>query len=118
MDDYLFRNESNHGSNQDKPMDRKSVDRILKNICEEVGVNAKVSTHTLRKTFGYHQMIMSGNDLRKLILLQKIFGHLAVAQTLDYISITREEIEEAYLTLNLGGVEYYNKMDEAEEQAM
>ena len=118
MDDYLFRGESNRCGNQNKPMNRVSVDRILKSICEEVGVNAKVSTHTLRKTFGYHQMVMSGNDPRKLLLLQKIFGHSTVSQTLDYIGITREEIEDAYLTLNLGGVEYYNRLSEAEEQAI
>lgn len=118
MDDYLFRSESNHGGNQNKPMNRKSVDRIVKNMCEEVGVHAKVSTHTLRKTFGYHQMVMSGNDPRKLLLLQKIFGHSTVAQTLDYIGITREEIEDAYLTLNLGGVEYYKKIGEIVEKSV
>ena len=62
----------------------------------------RVSTHTLRKTFGYHQMVMSGNSQRKLIVLQKMFGHSSAAQTLDYIGITREEIDEAYRKLNLG----------------
>ena len=63
-----------------------------------------MSTHTLRKTFAYHQMVMSGNDPRKLLLLQKMFGHSTAAQTLDYIGITSEEIDEAYRRLNLGSV--------------
>lgn len=110
LDDYLFKSESNHGSNQNKPMTRMSVDRILKGIALELGLNIKVSTHTLRKTFGYHQMVMSGNDPRKLLLLQKIFGHSTAAQTLDYIGITSEEVAEAYNELNLGGWNCYNRL--------
>ena len=109
MDDYLFKSESNRGSNQNRPMTRMSVDRILKGIASDLNITTKVSTHTLRKTFGYHQMVMSGNDPRKLLLLQKMFGHSTAAQTLDYIGITSEEIEEAYLSLNLGGKTSYNR---------
>lgn len=102
MDDYLFRSNSNRGSNQNTPLSRMSVDRILKGIASELELPGKIATHSLRKTFGYHQMVMSGNDPRKLLLLQKIFGHSSAAQTLDYIGITREEIGEAYAQLNLG----------------
>lgn len=107
LDDYLFRSESNRGCNQNKPISRMSVDRILKGIAEDLHLDCKVATHTLRKTFGYHQMVMSGNDPRKLLLLQKIFGHSTSTQTLDYIGITREEIEEAYANLNLGSRSCY-----------
>ena len=102
LSDYMFRSQSNRGSNENVPISRMSVDRILKGIAKEVGLNMKVSTHTLRKTFAYHQMAMSGNDPRKLLLLQKILGHSSVSQTLDYIGITKEEIDEAYKALNLG----------------
>ena len=88
-------------------MDRKSVDRILKAIADELEIDCKVATHTLRKTFAYHQMLMSNNDPRKLLLLQKMFGHSSAAQTLDYIGITGEEIEEAYMNLNLGSGRSY-----------
>ena len=103
LSDYMFRSESNNGANLNKPMHRNSVERILKEAAQAVGLNIHVATHTLRKTFAYHQMLMSGNDPRKLLLLQKMFGHSTSAQTLDYIGITGEEIEEAYLKLNLGG---------------
>ena len=115
LSDYLFRGESNRCGNQNKPMSRVSVDRLLKGIAREVGLTAKVSTHTLRKTFGYHQMVMSGNDPRKLLLLQKMFGHSTAAQTLDYIGITSEEIEDAYRQLNLGSVNYYGRMGDLKE---
>lgn len=107
LDDYMFRGESNRCSNQNKPLTRCSVDRILKDIADNLNLECKIATHSLRKTFGYHQMLMSNNDPRKLLLLQKIFGHSSAAQTLDYIGITSEEIEEAYMNLNLGSRQHY-----------
>ena len=71
-----------------------------------------MATHSLRKTFAYHQMVTSGNDPRKL-LLQKMFGHSTAAQTLDYIGITGEEIEEAYHKLNLGSARHNYLVDSA-----
>lgn len=107
LSDYLFRSESNRCT-ENKPMHRNSADRILKGIADDLGLGNKMSTHSLRKTFAYHQMVMSNNDPRKLLLLQKMFGHSSAAQTLDYIGITGEEIEEAYRQLNLGSrTEHY-----------
>lgn len=106
MDDFLFRSESNRGVNSGKALDRKSVDRILKGIAEDCGLRIHFSSHSLRKTFGYHQMAMSGNDPRKLVLLQKMFGHSSMTKTLCYIGITDEEMTDAYRSLNLGGRDY------------
>ena len=102
LSDYLFRSESNNGAKENKPIHRNSVERILKGAAHDLALTMKVGTHTLRKTFGYHQMMIGGNDPRRLLLLQKMFGHSSVAQTLDYIGITEEEISEAYQELNLG----------------
>ena len=111
LSDYMFRSESNRCTSN-VPMSRMTVDRIMKSIKEEVGIAAKLSSHSLRKTFGYHQMVMSGNDPRKLLVLQKIFGHSTAMQTLDYIGITNDEIEEAYLNLNLAGRNAYNRFNQ------
>ena len=99
---YMFRSESHNGSNKNYPLTVKSMDRILKGIGDDLGLSAKISTHTLRKTFCYHQMLMSNNDPRKLMLLSKMLGHSSVSITLDYIGITGEEMEAAYRSLNLG----------------
>lgn len=107
LSDYMFRSESNRGSNKNQPLDRSTIDRLLKGIANDLDLTMKVSTHTLRKTFAYHQMVMSNNDPRKLLLLQKMLGHSSAAQTLDYIGITQEEIEEAYRNLNLGSRHNY-----------
>jgi len=102
LSDYMFRSESNRGSNKNEPVSRQGVDHMLRSLAKELDLTMKLSTHSLRKTWAYHQMVMSNNDPRKLLLLQKAMGHSSAAQTLDYIGITREEIEEAYRNLNLG----------------
>lgn len=104
LSDYMFRSESNNGSNNNKPMSKQAIDFMLKGIAHDLGLGNRMATHTLRKTFAYHQMVMSGNDSRKLLLLQKMFNHATPVQTLDYIGITSEEIDQAYKDLNLGSV--------------
>lgn len=101
FDDYLFQNRA-YNSGENQPLTRKSVHCILKDIAKDLNLNIQMSTHTLRKTFCYHQMMMSGNSQRKLLLLQKMLNHSSPAQTLDYIGITDDEMYEAYKGLNLG----------------
>lgn len=111
LSDYMFRSVSNNGSNLNEPISVRSIDRILKGIASDLDLSVKMSTHSLRKTFCYHQMLMSHNDSRKLMLLQKMLGHASPAQTLDYIGLTGEEIEEAYRTLNLGSIKHNYLVD-------
>lgn len=111
LSDYMFRSVSNRGGNVNAPLSVKSIDRILKGIADELDLSVKMSTHTLRKTFCYHQMLMSHNDSRKLLLLQKMLNHSSPVQTLAYIGITSEEIEDAYRKLNLGSVKHNYLVD-------
>lgn len=105
LSDFMFRSESNHGGNVNEPLSRCSVDRILKGIANDLSMNVRMSTHSLRKTFCYWTMVRGHNDPRTLLLLQKMLGHSSPAQTLDYIGITEEEIEDAYKKLNLGSMQ-------------
>lgn len=120
LSDFMFRSESNRGKDKNEPLSVKSIDRILKGVAADLDLSVKMSTHTLRKTFCYHQMVMSHNDTRKLLLLQKMLNHSSPAQTLDYIGITTEEIDEAYKQLNLGSANYNylidSCIDEVEER--
>ena len=116
LSDYMFRSQSNNGSNKNEPIDMRSVNGILYGIAKDLQLNVKLSSHSLRKTFCYHQMLMSNNDGRKLLLLQKMLGHFTPAQTLDYIGITSEEIEEAYRNLNLGSSSCNYLVDSAIEE--
>lgn len=111
LSDYMFRCEGNRGKNSGKPLTNMSIDRILKGIARDLDLNMHMSTHTLRKTFCFHQLAMSNNDTRKLLLLQKMLNHSSPAQTLDYIGITADEIREAYKSLNLGSKKYNYLME-------
>lgn len=102
LNNFMFKNESPNKKSVNEALTTRSIDRILSGIAKDLGLDMKVSTHTLRKTFCYHQMLMSHNDPRKLMLLQKMLNHSSPAQTLAYIGITSEEIDEAYKNLNLG----------------
>ena len=111
LSDYMFRSAKNVKAGVNEPMHRNTVEKILKEVGEELHIDAHMSTHVLRKTFGYHQMMESGNSQRKLLLLQKIFGHSSAAITLEYIGITNEEIVEAYEGLNLGSKQHHYIVD-------
>lgn len=102
LSDYMFRAEGNRGKNLGQPMNQSTAYRILVGIEDELKLGIKMSTHSLRKTWGYWQMTLSGNDPRTLLLVQKSFGHSSSSQTLTYIGITKDEIAEAYKRLNLG----------------
>ena len=102
LSDYMFRSESNHGGNINEPLSIKSVDRILKGIANDLDLNIKMSTHTLRKTFCYWMMVRGGNDQRRLLLLQTMLNHASPAQTLGYIGLTAEEVAAAYKDSNIG----------------
>lgn len=104
LSDLMFKSNSNKEKNREaqEPLSRQSVDRILKGIANDLNLNIRFSTHSLRKTFCYWMMIDGNNDQRRLLLLQKMLNHSSPAQTLDYIGITGEEMEAAYKALNLG----------------
>jgi hypothetical protein len=50
-------------------------------------------SHTLRKTFGYHQRVTFGVDLPRLMV---VFNHSTQKQTLDYLCIQPKEIKDVY----------------------
>lgn len=91
-DGYLF--VSRKGVN---PITRIQAYRILNEAAQRVGIKEAVGTHTLRKTFGYHAY-QNGVDITRI---QKLLNHSAPSVTLAYIGITKEELDNVYITLNL-----------------
>lgn len=73
-------------------MERTQCYRIINDACKEAGVDYKVGTHTLRKTFGYHFY----QERRDVALLQKIFNHSSQEITLRYIGISQDIIDNSY----------------------
>jgi site-specific recombinase XerD len=92
-EDYLFT--SRKGEN--KPITRQHAWRIMNRAARAVGIQDKIGTHTLRKTFGYHAY-RAGTDIT---LLQQIFNHSAPSITLRYIGIQQDDIDQVIINLNL-----------------
>lgn len=80
-----------------KAISRVQAWEILNNAAKEVGISESIGTHSLRKTFGYHAF-KAGHDITRI---QKLLNHSSPAITLAYIGITRDELDEIYLNLNL-----------------
>lgn len=79
-------------SKTSKRLDSIQVHKILKRVCYEVNKDINVSTHTLRKTFGYWFYKRYNN----VVMLQKILNHSSVDITLRYIGIEDDEINECF----------------------
>ena len=73
-------------------MERTQCYRIINKACKKAGVNYKIGTHTLRKTFGYHHY----KKFKDVAILQKIFNHSAPGITLRYIGIDQDTIDKSY----------------------
>ena len=73
-------------------LDRVQAYKILNKTAKSVGLNIRVGTHTLRKTFGYHHY----KKYKNLPLLQKIFNHSSSLITLRYIGLEQDIIDESY----------------------
>lgn len=70
-----------------------SVNQKVKSWCKAIGLQGQFGSHTLRKTFGYMQRTQYGVDLPRLMW---VFNHSSQRQTLDYLCIQPEEVQEVY----------------------
>lgn len=70
-----------------------TVTSMVKAWCSKAGLLGNFGSHTLRKTWGYHQR---KTFHRPIVLLTQAYGHSSEAQTLAYLCIQREEIEALY----------------------
>jgi len=90
-DNFLF--QSRKGG---KSISRVQAYRILKNLFDECGINGKVATHSMRKTFADRVYKHLGNDIAKT---QKALGHKSINSTVSYLSFSESEIDDAILAI-------------------
>lgn len=76
---------------------RIQLHKILKDAAEEAGIEDNISTHSLRKSWAYHAY-KAGVDL---LLIQKALNHASQRETLRYIGITQDQLDDVYMTVNL-----------------
>ena len=66
---------------------------------KEINVPYNVSTHSLRKTFGYISVMVHPKDIDSLEILQSIFQHSNIQQTREYIGLGDERKRQYYLDM-------------------
>jgi len=96
-EEYIFASNSNRVGASGRPWTRQYAYVFLNEYAREAGVEDKIGTHTLRKTFGYFAY-MATNDIA---LVQKLLNHSSPAETLRYIGITQLMLNNVYIGLNL-----------------
>jgi len=69
------------------------VNNLVKAWCQNAGLKGNYGSHSLRKTWGYHQRTQKNAPVP---LLMEAYGHTTQKQTLDYLCIQAEEIRDLY----------------------
>ena len=70
------------------------VSQKVKNWCKAVNLKGNYGSHSLRKTWGYHQRVTFGQSLP---VLMECFNHSTQRQTLDYLCIQGDEVKNVYM---------------------
>ncbi|WP_078549135.1 tyrosine-type recombinase/integrase [Litchfieldia alkalitelluris] len=84
QNDYLFKS-----SKTNQPITRQQAYRIINNAAKTVGIEEKIGTNSLRKTFGYHAYKKGV----AVSILQRFFNHSTPSETKQYLGVKQEEIK-------------------------
>lgn len=90
-DDYLF--QSNRG--KCAPIGRVQAWRIVKAAAAAIDCAARISCHSLRKTFGYHAWKAGFSA----VLLMDIYNHSSYEVTRRYLGVAQDDLDSVYLNL-------------------
>lgn len=97
-DEYILQSRQlDFNTHKSKPITRQRVYQIMNTIAKEAGIEERIGCHTLRKTFGYHYYKMTGD----VVSLQRILCHSYQRETLIYIGVIQENIDESLMKLNM-----------------
>lgn len=97
-DEYVFQSRQKDSiTHKARPITRQRCYQIMNTIAKEAGIEERIGCHTLRKTFGYHYYKMTGD----VVSLQRILGHSFQRETLVYIGVIQENIDESLMKMNM-----------------
>ena len=80
-------------SGQRGPLRVPTVNALVKGWCRAINLQGNFGSHTLRKTFGFHQRVTFGRGVAELMV---VFNHSSERQTLTYLGIQPSEIKSIY----------------------
>jgi len=79
------------------PITIRGINKQLKIYSAKCGIRGKrISSHTLRKTFGREVWKRNNYSEASLVKLSQLFRHSSTSITRIYLSITKEEVENLY----------------------
>jgi len=87
-DDFLFQSKR-----KGQVLTVPSLSQLVKGWCKEINLKGNYASHSLRKTWGYHQRVTFGVGIPELMVC---FNHATQKQTLDYLCVQPEEIKSIY----------------------
>ena len=87
-DDFLFR-----GRGRNSPLTIPTFSQMVKNWCRKIDLRGNYASHTLRKTWGFHQRVTYGRGLPELMVC---FNHATQRQTLRYLGIDEDEVQSVF----------------------
>lgn len=97
-DEYIFQSRQKDSlTHKARPITRQRCYQIINHIAKTAGIEERIGCHTLRKTFGYHYYKMTGD----VVSLQRILGHSFQRETLIYIGVVQENIDESLMKFNM-----------------
>ncbi|NQV30198.1 MAG: site-specific tyrosine recombinase XerD [Candidatus Marinimicrobia bacterium] len=79
-------------NNKGKPLQRKGIWFILKQLVKKAGLNKSVSPHTFRHSFATH-LLEGGADLR---IVQEMLGHVDISTTQIYTHLDSTYLKEVH----------------------
>lgn len=73
------------------PLSRFTVYREFERIRKKLGIETKVATHGMRKSFAVKVYALSGKDI---VMTQKALGHSSVNSTIYYLEVDAGKLNE------------------------
>ena len=72
-------------------MNRRTAHAVLKTAFEDAGLNGKLATHSMRKSFAQRLCDQTAD----IFTVQKMLGHKSVATTQQYLGVNYASVREA-----------------------
>ncbi|MDE0686436.1 MAG: site-specific integrase [Candidatus Poribacteria bacterium] len=101
------------------PMHRQTAHQMLKKAFIAAGLNGKIATHSLRKSFAQRVYEQSGD----IYLVKELLGHRNVSTTQQYLGVNYADAREAVEAISLDSESYrsgkmYNSLEDIPSETL
>ena len=110
---YIFKSESSNKT--ENALSRAAILQILSNLALKAGVDIRFTTLTFKKTFVYHQLLMSGGSAQMKAIIRKALSHSNISQTMDFLCSNEKEFEGS---VQATPINYCTTQDSAQVQTV